>query len=68
MTETERRRKPELFLWEGHGGGREGRREGCKEGRREEKKDVGPKQFTRQSGDSSCSRLEQTAPKKNHRN
>ena len=63
MTATERRRKPEMIFVGrtcGLGGG--------KEGRREEKKDVGPKQFTRQSGDSSCSRLEQTAPKKNHRN
>ena len=68
MTATERRRKPELFLWEGHVDLGEGEREGGKEGRREEKKNVGPKQFTRQSGDSSCSRLEQTAPKKSHRN
>ena len=35
MTATERRRKPELFLWEGHVDLGEGKREGCKDARRE---------------------------------
>ena len=37
MTATERRRKPELFLWEGHVDLGEGKREGGKEGGKEER-------------------------------